>query len=354
MERATHFCRALLACTLLSLLSLDPACSSALHADEEVIFVPSTARFLDDGQIEARIEAWVFELEDRPGLNGLFAKHLQLNLETLPIADRQRFLSRTQLFRVDSESFKQLMVGMDGYCCTVHPLTKTNFAGRSSTRIILAAGDPTKQWVRLSLQMRSADPRQFRGRALLVPKRGLSVISDIDDTIKISQVRDRRALLLNTFLNPFVAAPGMVERYSILAKEPDVAFHYVSSSPIQLYPPLRRFLRQSGFPAGSVHLRESTSFLNLIAKHGDSRTHKLDTIHHLLSDFPERQFLLIGDSGEADPEIYGEIARGYRDQIIGIQIRDVSGEDADSPRYRSAFLNLPAELWQVFRTRQSD
>ena len=85
-----------------------------------------------------------------------------------------------------------------------------------------------------SVVLRDGDPRKFHGSALLVPEHGLSVVSDIDDTIKISQVRDRRELLRNTFAREFVAAPGMAARYQQLAASADTRFHYVSSSPLQL------------------------------------------------------------------------------------------------------------------------
>jgi len=350
MRRASRLCLALLLALFSALTLPSAAWSRALRADEQVMFVPSTARLLDDGRIEARIEAWVYEIEVRPGLNGVFAKHLRLKLKNLSITDRQRFKASTQLFRVDSQSFKDLRISMSDLCCSAYALPRTNFAGRSSARIVMPADAKAaqQQWLRFSVQMPTGDARQFRGRALLVPTRGVSVISDIDDTIKISQVRDRRALLLNTFLRPFVAVPGMAQRYTRLAKQPGTVFHYVSSAPMQLYPLLRPFLRDSGFPAGSVHLRESTSLVDLIAHPSDSRAHKMETIQGLLADFPERRFLLIGDSGEADPEIYGDIARAHRVQIIGIQIRDVSAETADILRYRTAFAELPAQLWEIY------
>ncbi|GMU42899.1 MAG: hypothetical protein AMXMBFR25_08850 [Lysobacterales bacterium] len=67
-----------------------------------------------------------------------------------------------------------------------------------------------------------------------------------------------------------------------------------------------------------------------------------------LAGFPRRRFLLVGDSDEADPEIYAEIARAHPTQVVGIRIRDVSGEGADAPRYAQSFAGLPATLWQVF------
>ena len=62
--------------------------------------------------------------------------------------------------------------------------------------------------------LRNGDQRVFIGDVSLFGKAGMTVISDIDDTIKITQVRDRRAALRNTFLEPFAPVPGMAKVYS--------------------------------------------------------------------------------------------------------------------------------------------
>lgn len=354
MPRRTHLLLRLLLCFGAPMLHL-PLVAADLARDEQVMFLPSTARMLDDGALEVRIESWVFEYERRPGVSALLARHLDLDLDQLAAVDRERFYERTQLFRVDSESNIALQIRFLGWCgtptdCGPWPLPRSNLAGRSSSVIRLPPSTVTpRTWLRFELIMPAGDRRHIEGRALLVPGRGLSVISDVDDTIKNSQVQDRHQLLLNTFAREFQPVPGMSERYRELNERADVRFHYVSSAPIQLHSVLARFLRDQQFPDGSVHLRESTSITNVIAAEGDSRTHKLSAIRQLIADFPQRHFLLIGDSGEADPEIYAEIARQHPAQIVGIRIRDVSGETATSSRYRETFRDLPSDFWQIFR-----
>jgi phosphatidate phosphatase APP1 len=105
---------------------------------------------------------------------------------------------------------------------------------------------------------------RFRGEALIVPPQGVSIISDIDDTIKRTQVRDRREMLLNTFARRFEAAPGMAAYYRALAQAPDTRFHYLSASPIQLYPPWRisfatRLSRGQHAPAREHHVAHADS-----------------------------------------------------------------------------------------------
>ena len=181
---------------------------------------------------------------------------------------------------------------------------------------------------------------------------GLSVVSDIDDTIKVTQVRDQHQMLLNTFARSFKAVPGMAQHYAALARNPQTRFHYLSSSPIQLLPPLQGFLQGEGFPPGSIHLRESTTLRTLIPGEGESRAHKLSGIARLMEDFPQRRFLLVGDSGELDPEIYGEVARKQGSRIEGIVIRDVTAEGRDAARYAAAFEGVDPATWHILRDGQ--
>jgi len=176
----------------------------------------------------------------------------------------------------------------------------------------------------------------------------IAVVSDIDDTIKISEVTDKAALLRRTFLEPFEDAPGMAELYRGWAEQ-GASFHFVSSSPWQLLGPLRELLRTRGFPEGSFHLKRlrltDSSLLELWA---DPMATKPPPVRALIEAAPELDFVLVGDSGEHDPEVYGAIAREYPGRIAGIYIRDVTSETALHPRYLSAFRELDEGLWHLF------
>src|SRR5262249_31885826 len=106
-------------------------------------------------------------------------------------------------------------------------------------------------WITFRALTKKDDPRIFDAKVLLLPDTGLSVISDIDDTLKISEVTDRRKLLHNTLLNVFACVPGMSDLYQLWQKQFDAAFHFVSASPWHLYPCLSEFLHAQHFPAGS-------------------------------------------------------------------------------------------------------
>jgi phosphatidate phosphatase APP1 len=73
-------------------------------------------------------------------------------------------------------------------------------------------------------------------------------------------------------------------------------------------------------------------------------------IHTLLRLFPGRRFLLVGDSGERDPEIYGAMAREFPEQVQKIYIRQLSRRPVAGERLRRAFRGLDRRQWQIFRS----
>jgi hypothetical protein len=177
---------------------------------------------------------------------------------------------------------------------------------------------------------------------------GVSVITDIDDTVKDSGVLDKRRLWESTFFKPFRAVPGMPSLVTRLAGTERVV-HYVSSSPWHLYEPLRSWLIADGFPVTELHLKhirlKDTTILDILKS--PEKT-KPPLIAGILRRFPRRRFILIGDSGEKDPEVYGAVARQFSGQIMRILIRRAPGDTSPAARFEQAFNGLPRSLWQLF------
>ncbi len=337
-------------CALLMLVQ--GAYASQLKSDERIVFYPTAAPLLDNGKIAASISAWVYEAELRPGAKEIFALWLGVDLATLTPEEKLNFETRTQLFRFDSERRKQIKINLGTADNYKLPLTNTHgltYKTIHTKGAGLGLSNSDIHWLPYTAVLPANDQRVFTGEIMVVPAQGMSVISDIDDTIKNSHVLDKQELLLNTFVRPFKAAAGMRDFYQTLAAtQKGTAFHYVSGSPHQLYPVLDSFLREQGFPKGSMHFRQIKISEELFRKGSSSERHKHAAIRALLQQFPQRQFVLIGDSGEADPEIYAAIARAYPQQVRAIYIRDVTGEAATAARYQKTFRLLPATLWQVF------
>ena len=175
------------------------------------------------------------------------------------------------------------------------------------------------------------EPARSSEAGLLVvdPANRLGLVSDMDDTVVVSEVLDKRVLLRNSLgvaPEKRVAVPGVAEAYRrLLAKNPapeSAAVFYVSASPRQLTDNLRAFLRVNGFPRGVLRLKElsETSEDSLT---GDQRAYKRRVLEEIFRAHPKVRFALFGDDGEQDPEIYAELQEKFPGQIEGVWIRRV-------------------------------
>lgn len=177
----------------------------------------------------------------------------------------------------------------------------------------------------------------------------LGVISDLDDTILVTEVNDRSRMLKNTFLrNPAQrqAVAGMAGLYgSTLAANVDPAaspLFYLSASPRQLHGAISAFLERNRFPRGVLMTRKITDDSTgdpLL----DTMQYKIRRIEEILARTPGVRFVLVGDDGEHDPETYDWIRRHHPDRIEAIWIRRVN------PDPKRARLPAQRELAEVLR-----
>jgi len=341
-------------CRLLSLLLLPCALAlggqtSNLKRDQEVVFYPSMCRCVDGKTWETEIHGCVYEPDKRRTALALLRGALALEHVHLTEAQNTIFTERARLFMVDHKGGKRIVARIGG---RDFELGKSRPDGQFSAVIQLpdsavkklSSGAPAVQAV-----LRAKDARVFTGEVNLFGDKGTTVISDVDDTIKLTQVGDRKATLRHTFLEPFEPVPGMAEVYRAWAKRCDAQFCYVSASPWQLFTPLAEFVRSNGFPTGVFYLKKfrwkDESFSSLFES---PEKYKPAIIGPLLKEFPDRKFVLVGDSGERDPEIYAALAREHPQQVVRIRIRDVTNETAGWERFQTALHGLPRSLWRVF------
>ena len=320
-----------------------------LKSDEVLRLFPTYATWSSSGHWETKVRGWVFEPEHDSVSRKLMIKAIGKGMDlssshpNWPI-----FRERIRWFLVDNERSKTVQIK----CLDAVGMGTTKANGQFLTSLKITAPALTSVTGAPKIEtMKSAptvDGRVTQGVVFLVPPEGLSVISDIDDTVKLTEVLDRDKMLNNTFVKPFQALPGMADLYQRWAKS-GAMFHFISSSPWQLQPLLADFLKESGFPAATFHLKlvrlKDRSLLNLFKPGTET---KPPQIKQILNDFPQRHFILVGDSGEHDPEVYGIIARQYQAQIKHIYIREVSGAKNTPLRFQEAFRDVPTELWTTF------
>ena len=379
-----------------------------VKSDEDLIFFPTLSRQIssDGGHNDATewdvaIHGWIFEPEHTSLRRRAFIKFLRKVLDLEKGEEASEILERRlRPFLYDNERGKSLTVelltdqltssggcsneesgsgnidagaesanpkmrkrmprsGRDGHFKGTLRISDKDFnscnAGDScslSLRLVQPKvdddGNKSRNNKRRRIWKRRVEDRVFTGMTYLLPPVGLSVISDIDDTIKLSNVLDKKELMRNTFLEEFKCVPGMSELYQSW-NERGASFHFVSSSPFQLFRELYAFLERDNFPLGSFHLKQirakPSAVLNLLSGPFER---KCSTIGSIIDAYPRRTFVLVGDTGEKDPEVYGEIYRRYPNQIWRIYLRD-AGEQSSERRFDASFADIPREVWSVFR-----
>lgn len=197
--------------------------------------------------------------------------------------------------------------------------------------------DGSKSWHEIRLALLHPDSPgggavRSVGRVLVPLRAEFGVISDLDDTVVRSSATNLLKMAWVVLRNnahtrlPFEGVAAFYEALRRGAEDgSENPIFYVSSSPWNLYDLLEDFLDVHGVPAGPLFLKDwSPTTL------GQHRDHKLGIIRTLLETYPGLPFVLIGDSGEKDPEIYRQVVAEYPGRVKAIYIRDVTSDRRDA------------------------
>lgn len=147
----------------------------------------------------------------------------------------------------------------------------------------------------------------------------LLLISDLDDTIKISHTQSK---LVTVYRGLFRSAAfaGMAQLYGeLLAHNPGSRFCVVSSSPPQIRRKIEYFLAKNSFPAADITLRDWIRQTSIVK-------YKLGTILGIVESSPH-PVLLIGDDTEHDPEVFAHVAKRHPEKVAARYLRTVKGRE---------------------------
>jgi phosphatidate phosphatase APP1 len=165
---------------------------------------------------------------------------------------------------------------------------------------------------------------------LVPPENTHGIISDVDDTILVTEVGSKRRMLINTLLhNPlqrriFSGMPPLYRRLAAFNPYPAAApMFYLSATPRQLHLPLQAFLEQHQLPRGVLITKRITGDATSEPVR-DQFAYKTRKIEQLLERLPHVAFTLIGDDAERDPDIFDTIRSRYPSRIAGVWIRRVN------------------------------
>lgn len=190
--------------------------------------------------------------------------------------------------------------------------------------LVFAPPEPLADgWHEASLTIEGR-PGSTRARVQVVSEARFGIISDLDDTVIQSDVTSLPRMLFTSLTGnartrlPF---PGVGALYRALTRDGEIRnpIFYVSSSPWNFFDLLWQFLEYRRIPLGPLFLRNWG--FDLLRGHGG---YKHNVIERIFARFPHLKFVLVGDSGEKDPEIYAEVVRRHPDRVLAVYIRDVT------------------------------
>ena len=161
---------------------------------------------------------------------------------------------------------------------------------------------------------------------VLGPDVRFGIVSDIDDTVMVTALPRPLLAAWNTFVLDEYArspVPGMAVLYERLAKaHPEAPVVYLSTGAWNVAPTLMRFLSRNLYPRGPLLLTDWGPTTDRWFRSGQA--HKRTSLERLAVEFPDVRWLLIGDDGQHDPEIYGEFVATHPEQVAAVAIRQLS------------------------------
>ncbi|ETW87506.1 hypothetical protein HETIRDRAFT_145519 [Heterobasidion irregulare TC 32-1] len=300
-------------------------------------------------QMEAYVSLAAFNISPVLSAAESFISGLGIN-----VTDVDRIGDRLKLFATVGSGGKEVPVTVAG--CSPGTATLDSTAGLGSDHGIVLQNVSlgTCSSGPLVATVKSTDNRSFTAKVFPSPANGFGVISDIDDTVKITNTLDKLKVIQATLLDDPTPVSGMPELYSHLntaLSKP--AFFYVSGSPFQLYPFLNDFITTT-FPNGPIFLQNLTftnveGLADLVANENQVFDYKVGQIQKIHGMYPGKKFLTVGDSTQKDPETYGQIFRQFgADFVSCIWIRRVDGANNTDARFAAAFEGVPSTRFRIY------
>jgi phosphatidate phosphatase APP1 len=284
-------------------------CSANCIADDAVVIYPAFTAAnsaVIEGRVVERKKSDAPDSTDGKRRNMRRAWELMINDERRHYPVVVRFVGREWRVTTDSEGYFRADVdGLDGLTAGWYVVTAQTESGLGESRVLIVPSDNTH-----------------------------GVISDVDDTILVTEVNSKRRMLANTFLYNSVQrklVPGIVELYRSLASanpQADSApIIFLSASPRQLHTSIEAYLAHNEFPRGVLITKRVTDD-RTSEPLTDQVRYKTAKIESILATLPHVRFTLAGDDGEADPEIYADIQSRFPDRISSVWIRRVNPDPA--------------------------
>ena len=207
--------------------------------------------------------------------------------------------------------------------------TQTVQADHSGIIDTIVDVDLTPGWHKIGLS--SEDSALATANVFVVdPQVKFGIVSDIDDTVMVTALPRPMLAAWHTFVvneHARATTPGMPVLYERLTgQHPGAPVVYLSTGAWNVAPTLTRFLSRNLYPAGALLLTDWGPTADRWFRSGQE--HKRNSLERLAREFPQIRWLLIGDDGQHDPEIYGNFVREHPDKVAAVCIRQLSPGEA--------------------------
>lgn len=154
----------------------------------------------------------------------------------------------------------------------------------------------------------------------------IGIVSDIDDTVMVTALPRPLLAAWNSFVvneHARIPTPGMaVLMDRLTTKHPTAPIMYLSTGAWNITPTLTRFLSRNGYPKGTFLLTDWGPTPDRWFRSGAG--HKVRELKRLAAEFPDIKWILIGDDGQRDPDVYNGFAVRYPQNVAAILIRNLT------------------------------
>ncbi|KAI1135753.1 hypothetical protein F5Y05DRAFT_159553 [Hypoxylon sp. FL0543] len=210
----------------------------------------------------------------------------------------------------------------------------------------LMAGNATSSIQALNMYANGTDTGN--ATAYLVPPTGFTVISDIDDILRVTKIYDPKEGLLNSFARAFTPWMNMPEIYANWsATIPDFHFHYLTTTPEQVTRNYMEFIYKT-YPLGSFDTRP-LNFSDVSA----TLSIRKALLDKIFQTFPQRKLVLVADTSNSDVmKDYPQLVRDYPGQVQCIFLRNTTATDSSDlfPYDTSGFEGIDQRQYMFFVT----
>ncbi|KAJ6618738.1 hypothetical protein B0H10DRAFT_1227777 [Mycena sp. CBHHK59/15] len=306
------------------------------------------------GNTLVELQAYVStrELDLGPLLSGISSLLESIGLDIGDAIDT--VADRLALFGTIGLSGKDVTAKLNG-CSSPATLSATASGGVTFRNVSVGACGSTGATILGKVSLSAIDSRNVDFTVFPSSATGFGVISDIDDTVKISHTLDTLLLAKATLIDTPEPVAGMPDLYASLASSLSAPqFIYITGSPFQLYPFLRDFIDTTyAASSGPIFLQNLTTtnltdIINFAQSSGifEYKSAVIDRIHGM---YPGKKYLTIGDSTQKDPETYAEAIRKYGDDFIACAwIRLVDGANNTDARFAAAFAGVSPSKYKLY------